>query len=184
MPELAQSVVGESKFVIRKRLINVEGFLGRHSDLELVLGPGIGNNLEVVNAVEEGPVRGYGPKVIIGFIQEGMSEIWTERYLLRRSFRIPSELRPLILVKKRDLVLNRMMESLIHCRILCVSLRQRLHASIVFQIHKCAKVDLALGIWLRNSLILESIIPTIRFVTIYPNDLLGHHTTRLELRLF
>lgn len=54
--QLAQAIIGKSKFVVGKTGVYVEGLLGCDSDLQLVLRPGVRNNLPIVNSAEEWPV--------------------------------------------------------------------------------------------------------------------------------
>lgn len=72
-----------------------------------MLGSGIGYDLEIVHSIEEWAVRCDGPEVIVGFIQEGMSEVRTEGDLFRRAFRVPCELSALVLIQVRQLIFDR-----------------------------------------------------------------------------
>ena len=78
MPQLTQSVIRESKFVIRERLVHIECFLCCHADLQLMLGTRIGYDLKVMDTVEKWSIRGDCPEVVVSLVQERMPEIWTE----------------------------------------------------------------------------------------------------------
>ena len=48
-----------------------------------MLSSGVGNNFEVVDSIEEGAVGGYGPEVVVGFVEECVTEVGAECYLFR-----------------------------------------------------------------------------------------------------
>ncbi len=75
MAELSEAIVGEAKLVVGEGGIYVELLLTTDSDLKLVLGPRVGNNLPVVYAVIERPIRDHCPEVVVRLIEEGMAAV-------------------------------------------------------------------------------------------------------------
>lgn len=106
MSELPQSVIGEAEFVVREGLVDVESLLGRDANLELVLRARIGNDLPVMDAVEERPVGSDGPEIVIGLEQESVAVVSTERDLFGACLRVPGELVGGLRVEILDLVLD------------------------------------------------------------------------------
>jgi len=78
VPELAEAVISKSKFVVRKTGVDVEGLLGCDSNLELVLGARVCDDLPVVDSSEEWAVGGDGPEVVVGLVQERMAAVRRE----------------------------------------------------------------------------------------------------------
>lgn len=70
-----------------------------------MLSSRISNYFKVVDAVEERAIRGDGPEVIIGLVEEGVPEVTAKRDVLGGALRVPKELGALFIIEQAELVL-------------------------------------------------------------------------------
>ena len=73
MSQLAETIVCETKLVVRETGVDIESLLSCNSDLELVLRSGISDYLPVMDTSEEGAVRNHSPEVVVSLIQKRVS---------------------------------------------------------------------------------------------------------------
>ena len=107
MPELSKSVVGKSKFIIRKWWIDIKRLLRCNTNLKFMFRTSICYDLPEVNATKERAIASYCTEIVIGFIQKCMSTIIGECNLFGRSLRIPCKFTVWFGIQVLNLVLNR-----------------------------------------------------------------------------
>ena len=75
MPQLAKTVVGKAKFVVRKTLIDIKRFLSGDSNFQFVLCPSIGDDFPVVDSIEKWSIGSESSEIIVSFVKESMPKI-------------------------------------------------------------------------------------------------------------
>lgn len=78
MSKLSESIECKSKFIIRKRLVNIKCFLCSYSNFEFVFSSSICNYFPIMNSIEKWSIRCYCSEIIIGFIQKCMFKIFAK----------------------------------------------------------------------------------------------------------
>jgi hypothetical protein len=91
MSELPQSVVSESKLIVREWGVYIEFLLSSHAYLQLMLCAWVSDDLPVVDSLHERPVPYHCPKVVIGFAEKQVSAISAELYFSRGVLWVPCE---------------------------------------------------------------------------------------------
>ena len=110
MPQLAQTIISKSKFIIRKAGIYVESLLGCNSDFELMFCPCVGNDLPVVNSSEKRLIGNDSPKVVVSFIKERVSAVRWKRDFFRLVVWVPCKFSDHVRVSEPRVVFNRLVQ--------------------------------------------------------------------------
>jgi len=92
MPDLSESVVGETKLIIWERGVYIELLLRSNSDLKFMLSAWVGDDFPIVHALHEWAISYHSPEVVVWFTEEQVTAISAELDFSRGILWIPSEL--------------------------------------------------------------------------------------------